>query len=667
MINPDNLSSGQIQRKLRAKEFILMNNPKATHELWVNDISLVGVIDNDGKEQVFDGWAVCKHCLTAYRTHSKKGATENRKNYGLTSLHTHVKEYRSRSNKTSSSISTATSAIPKQSAPVQTLMPRFAYNKNQLNEHLQKQLKDAELKFVTVGSHSFNALENDGVLELAQTAINIGATMGMVNIRDIFYGRKTIRNEAITKFNHFSNTIRQVLDEPIKNHCVAATCDMWTDDYIKRCYIDFTVFWTHDNFKLSHCLLRCKHFSEDSKTGINIWQEIKSIFESFNLSFGDTPIVTDQGSNMIAAFNITQEARLLCMAHRCNTTLETAWNREDAKNPTFAMFNAAVRDIRKYVNQTTGIQDKLPETLKGGCGTRPWRSYFDIHDSLNNSFEELNIILREREEQYRLFNIDLVLLNEIAKLMRPFSMIFDKLEMADQPTLQNVMPSYYRMLNDVQVNTNDHKIINELKSEIRSCLDEKYLPSILQIHWISTYLDPSLKSFFFISDSSYLEIQKKQVRKGLHILASDIVHHSNNHPSSQDSFHNSPPSKRMKDDPFADFRNKRTTQNTSICDQSALKKELDRQIQIYDSMEIDNNYDNNPFTFWRNHKDDLSFLAQIAKSVLVIPASSVESERHFSIAGQIVTELRSSLDPNYVEALVVLKEAYINKMWPTVV
>ncbi|CAF3802130.1 unnamed protein product [Rotaria sp. Silwood1] len=550
-----------------------MNNPKATHELWMNDISLVGVVDNVGKEQVFDGWAVCKYCLTAYRTHSKKGATENRKNYGLTSLHAHVKECSARSEKTSSSTPTATTAISKQSGSVQTLMPRFAYNKNQLSEHLQKQLKDAELKFVTVGSHSFNALENDGVLELAQTAINIGATMGMVNIRDIFYGRKTIRNEAMTKFNHFSNTIRQVLDEPIKNHCVAATCDMWTDDYIKRCYLDFTVFWTNDEFKLSHCLLRCKHFPEDSKTGINIWQEIKSIFESFNLSFGDTPIVTDQGSNMIAAFNITQEARLPCMAHRCNTTLETAWNREDAKNSTFAMFNGAVRDIRNY----------------------------------------------------------------------------------------------YRMLNDVQVNTNDHKIINELKSEIRSCLDEKYLPSILQIHWIGTYLDPSLKSFFFVSDSSYLEIQKKQVQKGLHILASDIVHHSNNHSSSQDSFHNSPSSKRMKNDPFADFRNKRTTQNTSICGQSALEKELDRQIQIYDSMEIDNNYDNNPFTFWRNHKDDLSFLAQIAKSVLVIPASSAESERHFSIAGQIVTELRSLLDPNYVEALVVLKEAYINKMWPTVV
>ncbi|CAF1071658.1 unnamed protein product [Adineta ricciae] len=87
---------------------------------------------------------------------------------------------------------------------------------------------------------------------------------------------------------------------------------------------------------------------------------------------------------------------------------------------------------------------------------------------------------------------------------------------------------------------------------------------------------------------------------------------------------------------------------------------------MYDTMEIDSDNDNNPFTFWHKQKDNLSLLAKIAKSVLVIPASSAESERHFSIAGQIVTELRSSLDPEYVEALVVLKEAYINKMWPTV-
>ena len=47
MIDPDNLKSSQIQRKLRAKEFVLVSNPKSTHDIWQNDISLVAFVDDD--------------------------------------------------------------------------------------------------------------------------------------------------------------------------------------------------------------------------------------------------------------------------------------------------------------------------------------------------------------------------------------------------------------------------------------------------------------------------------------------------------------------------------------------------------------------------------------------------------------------------------------------
>jgi len=109
-----------------------------------------------------------------------------------------------------------------------------------------------------------------------------------------------------------------------------------------------------------------------------------------------------------------------------------------------------------------------------------------------------------------------------------------------------------------------------------------------------------------------------------------------------------------------------TTQDPIIFIRATITTELNRQINMYENVEIDDDYDNNPFTFWLKHKEDLSILAKISKSLLVIPASSAESERHFSIAGQIVTELRSSLDPDCVEAFVVLKEVYLNNMWPNV-
>ena len=226
MIDPDSLQSSQIQRKLRSKEFILVNYSKATHELWVNDISLVGVLDEDGKEHILDGWTVCKYCLVPYRTHSKRDSSQTRKNFGLISFHAHVKQCRPYSSSITFSTSKRTDGVPKESALVQALKPRFTYNKNQLSQQLQRNLKDAELKSIIAGSHSFNVLENDAVLDLKQTAIDSSAQLDRISVRDVIYGRKTIRTETMAKFRHFSTTIRQVIDEPIKNHRVAATFDI---------------------------------------------------------------------------------------------------------------------------------------------------------------------------------------------------------------------------------------------------------------------------------------------------------------------------------------------------------------------------------------------------------------------------------------------------------
>ncbi len=54
-------------------------------------------------------------------------------------------------------------------------------------------LTDAELKFAVAGSHSFNTLENGGLLDLFQLNIEIGAKNVLINIRDIFDGREIIR------------------------------------------------------------------------------------------------------------------------------------------------------------------------------------------------------------------------------------------------------------------------------------------------------------------------------------------------------------------------------------------------------------------------------------------------------------------------------------------
>ena len=62
----------------------------------------------------------------------------------------------------------------------------------------------------------------------------------------------------------------------------------------------------------------------------------------------------------------------------------------------------------------------------------------------------------------------------------------------------------------------------------------------------------------------------------------------------------------------------------------------------------------NPLQWWHHHKRHFPHLSLMAKKYLCIPATSVPSERAFSVAGYIVNEKRSCLLPENVNILVFL-------------
>ena len=64
--------------------------------------------------------------------------------------------------------------------------------------------------------------------------------------------------------------------------------------------------------------------------------------------------------------------------------------------------------------------------------------------------------------------------------------------------------------------------------------------------------------------------------------------------------------------------------------------------------------------WWKKHEDKLPLLADIARRVYVIPASSAECERHFSAfnARHIITAQRNSMLPETVQAVSVVLEGY---------
>jgi hypothetical protein len=66
----------------------------------------------------------------------------------------------------------------------------------------------------------------------------------------------------------------------------------------------------------------------------------------------------------------------------------------------------------------------------------------------------------------------------------------------------------------------------------------------------------------------------------------------------------------------------------------------------------------NPFKWWKENCENFPKLAFLARKLACIPATSVPSERVFSLAGGTVTKLRASFDPDSVDKLVFLHKTF---------
>lgn len=62
--------------------------------------------------------------------------------------------------------------------------------------------------------------------------------------------------------------------------------------------------------------------------------------------------------------------------------------------------------------------------------------------------------------------------------------------------------------------------------------------------------------------------------------------------------------------------------------------------------------------WWKNNKNNFPILAQLARIILAIPATSAPSERIFSVAGDILTKKRSSLSSFKLNYLIFIHENY---------
>jgi len=124
--------------------------------------------------------------------------------------------------------------------------------------------------------------------------------------------------------------------------------------------------------------------------------------------------------------------------------------------------------------------------------------------------------------------------------------------------------------------------------------------------------------------------------------------------------------KRCKYDPLLEFQNNSTGKQPSNGTKKSsrdLKAEVHEEIRCYKSMGGVSLHQPNavriifdPLVWWGGQRYSFPILSHVARTVLVISASSAESKRHFSGAGRIAREDRNRLKDDAVQSSVIYYE-----------
>ena len=329
----------------------------------------------------------------------------------------------------------------------------------------------------------------------------------------------------------------------------------------------------------------------------------------------------------------------------------------------------------KFVKKSGGIQYNLPATLRSGGKTQPWCSLISKFSSILTSFDALRPLLRDRKRDDLLVNIGIVLLEEVLKILQKAEAMFDILEYSYIVTLQSVLPAYYLLRNYwSELPTTDCAAERILKRNLVMALDEKMWMDITTLHVAASYLDPSLKSFSFVKDGK----ERRNLLEQAVQAARENAMHSNGILVSDDSDtsdledmtvtaecpDNETSTKKAKYDPFAEFRNVASGTTKSSGHGSDFEADVDAEFHRYNSITVVDLQQPDavrsvfdPLLWWGQQSFNVSILSCLARKVLVIPASSAESERHFSGAWRIARKDRNHLKDDAVESTVVFYEA----------
>jgi len=431
-------------------------------------------------------------------------------------------------------------------------------------------------------------------------------------------------------------------------HFFSATTDLWSSCSSDP-YLCLTIHYIDMEWNLqSHCL-QVNYMPEDH-TGENLQDALSTSFVEWGIdSTNLVAITTDSGSNIKLACDLLAWMRVSCFGHN----LDLAIN----KGLKDSRIDRVVALCRKVVSafsyswkrqrdlKEAQTQKNLPEKkLKGDVVTR-WGSKVEMMERMIEQQDAIRLVLSQDRKVSHLVPTwqDFDVLESVMKAVKGFSDLTDLLSGERRVTCSAIKP-LIEVINKkiVSPKTGDSPLTLEVKERIRNDINTRYkseaMSSLLDI---CSFLDPRFKDRFSIEDEPVVRLIDEMKTYDYQDIAATGERPSQNAPLKKKGRFSSI---------FGSHSSSMTSCNMGTVSMfDRVKRELDMYLQ-YPTLDIDES----PLGWWKLECKRMPLLSIAARKYLCVCATSVTSERVFSVGGQVVNSRRSCLKPQTVNNLVFL-------------
>ncbi|KAK3907808.1 Transposable element Hobo transposase [Frankliniella fusca] len=297
-----------------------------------------------------------------------------------------------------------------------------------LNQIVPGKVKSEVLKMSTLycatDLASFQSVEGEGFLNLAQSFVDIGATHGRLDVRRMVPHRTTVTDKLEEIAGDIKLKFVPRAREAIAAGRCAATTDMWTQENKKVHFLAVILHILNSEDKLERRTAFTIDFGDEAASAENIRAQI--MFQFQLLGIGEEEVekivfVTDRGANIVSA--LKNFSRLDCISHVINTVLKTGLGLKRYEitmlTPEASDIVGSVRELLTHLNARLPMKSKFPISKKQRphCVTPP--VYLPMLTAFRKRLTEITQRLKLRSEEFLLAGIDIDRVDDLIQTLRP--------------------------------------------------------------------------------------------------------------------------------------------------------------------------------------------------------------------------------------------------------